>query len=55
MYEDTYHLEQESHGRGGWVFYVGQSRLAFPWEMMASNEDVIRVPEPGEWDDYCET
>ncbi len=55
MSADDYHIEEEPHGRGGWVFYVGETRLPFPWEMMAFDEDAIRIPTPEEWDDYCET
>ena len=54
MTVDEYHIEEESHGRGGLVFYVGKTRLPFPWEMMAVNEDAIRIPTLKEWNDYCE-
>lgn len=50
---DEYHIEEEPHGRGGWVFYVGQTRLPFAWEMMAVDEDAIRIPTLEEWDDFC--
>ena len=50
-----YLVEEKQDGRAGWVFYIEQSRLPLPWEILGAGGGVgISVPTPEEWDTYCE-
>ena len=41
---DMFRIEIKYDGRAGWVFYVEQSRLSFPWEILGIDGVGISVP-----------
>ena len=51
----NYRIEEKQEGRAGWVFYLEQSRLPFPWELLGAGGGIsITVPMAEAWNRYCE-
>jgi hypothetical protein len=51
---NQYKIEEEQHGRAGWVYYVAGTRLPFPWEILGTGGISISVPSAEKWDEYCD-